>query len=48
MRLRFLLGDVWVGLRRNLSMAISVVLVTMISLFLLGLGLPRNARWRSR
>ena len=27
------------GLRRNLSMAISVVLVTMISLFLLGLGL---------
>ncbi|HRC40114.1 permease-like cell division protein FtsX [Nostocoides sp.] len=39
MRLRFLLGDVWVGLRRNLSMAISVVLVTMISLFLLGLGL---------
>ncbi|GAA1786818.1 MAG: permease-like cell division protein FtsX [Actinobacteria bacterium] len=39
MRLRFLLGDVWVGLRRNMSMAISVVLVTMISLFLLGLGL---------
>ncbi len=39
MGLRFLLGDVWVGLRRNLSMAISVVLVTMISLFLLGLGL---------
>lgn len=39
MRLRFLLGDIWVGLRRNLSMAISVILVTMISLFLLGLGL---------
>ncbi|MEI2779175.1 MAG: permease-like cell division protein FtsX [Tetrasphaera sp.] len=39
MRLRFLLGDVWVGLRRNLSMAISVILVTMVSLYLLGLGL---------
>lgn len=39
MRLRFLLGDVWVGLRRNLSMAVSVVLVTMVSLYLLGLGL---------
>jgi cell division transport system permease protein len=36
---RFLLGDVWVGLRRNLSMAVSVVLVTMVSLYLLGLGL---------
>ncbi|CCH72129.1 putative cell division protein [Nostocoides australiense Ben110] len=39
MRLRYLFGDVWVGLRRNMSMAISVILVTMISLFLLGLGL---------
>ena len=39
MRLRFLAGDVWVGLRRNLSMAVSVVLVTMVSLYLLGLGL---------
>ena len=39
MGVRFLLGDVWVGLRRNLSMAVSVVLVTMVSLYLLGLGL---------
>ncbi len=39
MRLRFILADVWSGLRRNLSMAISVVLVTMVSLFLLGSGL---------
>ena len=39
MRLRFLAGDVWVGLRHNLSMAVSVVLVTMVSLYLLGLGL---------
>lgn len=39
MRLRYLLGDAGNGLRRNLSMAISVVLVTMVSLYLLGLGL---------
>ena len=39
MHLRFLLSDVWTGLRRNLSMAISVVLVTMVSLYLLGAGL---------
>lgn len=36
---RFLLGEVATGLRRNVSMAISVVLVTMVSIFLLGLGL---------
>jgi cell division transport system permease protein len=36
---RFLLSEVGSGLRRNLSMAISVVLVTMVSMFLLGLGL---------
>ena len=39
MRLTYLLGDVATGLRRNLSMAVSVVLVTMISMYLLGLGL---------
>lgn len=39
MQPRFLLGEVATGLRRNLSMAISVVLVTMVSIFLLGLGL---------
>jgi cell division transport system permease protein len=38
MRLGFLLGEIWNGLRRNLSMAISVILVTMVSIFLLGLG----------
>jgi cell division transport system permease protein len=36
---RFLFSEVGSGLRRNLSMAISVVLVTMVSMFLLGLGL---------
>ncbi|MEI2766731.1 MAG: permease-like cell division protein FtsX [Dermatophilaceae bacterium] len=35
----FLLGEIAGGLRRNLSMAVSVVLVTMISMYLLGLGL---------
>jgi cell division transport system permease protein len=36
---RFLLSEVGSGLRRNLSMAVSVVLVTMVSMFLLGLGM---------
>lgn len=39
MRVRFILGELFQGLRRNATMAISVVLVTMISMFLLGLGL---------
>jgi cell division transport system permease protein len=39
MRFQFLLGEVGNGLRRNLSMAVSVVIVTMISMYLLGLGL---------
>lgn len=38
MRTTFLLGEIGHGLRRNLSMAVSVVLVTMISMYLLGLG----------
>jgi cell division transport system permease protein len=36
---RFLFAEVRSGLRRNISMAVSVVLVTMVSMFLLGLGL---------
>lgn len=39
MRLGFLLGEVGNGLRRNTAMVVSVVLVTMVSLFFLGLGL---------
>ena len=39
MRLQFLLSEIWTGLRRNLSIAVSVVLVTTVSLYLLGLGL---------
>ena len=38
MRLTFILGEIWTGLRRNLSMAISVMLVTMVSVFFLGFG----------
>jgi len=33
------LADAWEGLRRNKSIAVSVVLVTMISMYLLGVGL---------
>ncbi|WP_270886642.1 permease-like cell division protein FtsX [Pedococcus sp. 5OH_020] len=39
MRLQFMLSEIWVGLRRNLSIAVSVMLVTTVSLYLLGLGL---------
>jgi cell division transport system permease protein len=38
MRLQFILSEIWVALRRNLSMSISVVLVTMVSVLFLGLG----------
>lgn len=39
MRARFLATETAGGLRRNVSMAVSVILVTMISMYLLGLGL---------
>lgn len=39
MRPGFLAGEVWTGLRRSLSMAIAVVIVTTTSLFFLGMGL---------
>ncbi|GMA18588.1 permease-like cell division protein FtsX [Arsenicicoccus piscis] len=39
MRTSFILGEVWTGLRRNASMAVSVALVTMVSLFFLGVGM---------
>lgn len=38
MRLQFILGEIGIGLRRNVAMAVSVVLVSLVSLFLLGLG----------
>lgn len=39
MRPTFLLGEVWTGLRRSASMAVSVMLVAAVSLFFLGTGL---------
>ena len=39
MRLQFILSEIWIGLRRNLSMTVSVVLVTMVSLLFFGFGL---------
>lgn len=39
MRTGTVLADAWQGLRRNKSIAISVILVTMISMYLLGVGL---------
>lgn len=39
MKAGFLVGEVGNGLRRNVSMVVSVVLVTMVSLVFLGLGL---------
>jgi cell division transport system permease protein len=38
MRLQFIFDEIMIGLRRNVAMAVSVVLVTVVSLFLLGLG----------
>lgn len=39
MRLQFVLSEIAIGLRRNITMTISVVLVTLVSLFLFGLGI---------
>jgi cell division transport system permease protein len=39
MRLGFVLSEVLIGLRRNFTMTLSVVLVTMVSLFFFGTGL---------
>jgi cell division transport system permease protein len=38
MRLQFIVSEIWVALRRNLSMSISVALVTMVAVLFLGLG----------
>ena len=44
MRARFLLSEVRIGLRRNLTMTFAVVVTTAISLSLLGIGLLSNAQ----
>jgi len=38
MRPQFILSEIWIALRRNMSMSISVALVTMVSVLFLGLG----------
>jgi cell division transport system permease protein len=38
MRLQFIVSEIWVAMRRNLSMSISVALVTMVAVLFLGLG----------
>ena len=39
MRAQFVLQEIWIGLRRNLTMTIALVVVVAISLSLLGTGL---------
>lgn len=39
MRFQFILSEIGIGLRRNLSMTVSVILITMVSLILLGGGI---------
>lgn len=39
MRAQFVFGEVWVGLRRNLTMTVALIVVVAISLALLGTGL---------
>ena len=44
MRARFLVSEVGIGLRRNLTMTFAVIVTTAISLSLLGVGLLANAQ----
>ncbi len=44
MRTRFLLSEVRIGLRRNLTMTFAVIVTTAISLSILGIGLLSNAQ----
>lgn len=46
MRARFILSEVGIGLRRNLTMTFAVVITVAISLSLLGIGLLSNAQVR--
>jgi cell division transport system permease protein len=55
MRAQFVLSEVWIGLRRNLTMSVALVVVVAISLSLLGTGLMfvkqvdnTRAYWQSR
>jgi cell division transport system permease protein len=55
MRAQFVFGEVWVGLRRNLTMTVALIVVVAISLSLLGTGLlfvkqvdHTRSLWQSR
>ncbi len=55
MRAQFVFGEVWVGLRRNITMTVALIVVVAISLSLLGTGLlfvkqvdHTRALWQSR
>src|SRR5215470_15884357 len=55
MRAQFVFGEVWVGLRRNLTMTVALIVVVAISLSLLGTGLlvvkqvnHTRALWQSK
>ena len=39
MRLRFIISEMWIGLRRNLTMTLGVLVTTAVALTLLGVGL---------
>ena len=39
MRANFIFSEVWIGLRRNLTMTIAVIVIVAIGLSLLGMGL---------
>ena len=39
MRSQFVLQEIWIGLRRNLTMTMALIVVVAISLSLLGTGL---------
>ena len=39
MRAQFVFSEVWIGLRRNLTMSVALIVVVAISLSLLGTGL---------
>ncbi|MFE3453381.1 permease-like cell division protein FtsX [Nonomuraea sp. NPDC059194] len=44
MRANFILSEVWIGLRRNLTMTIAVVVTVAVAMALLGVGLMINAQ----
>ena len=47
MRAGFVMSEVGIGLRRNLSMTFAVIITVAISLSLLGIGLLSNAQVRT-